>query len=265
MELGQRIKNARLEAGLSQRQLCGNVITRNMLSLIENGNARPSMDTLCYLASELGKPVGYFLEEEQSVSSNQLLILAARVADPAQALELLKTYQTPDAVFDPEYYLLTALSYLALAEEAIRDNRLPLAVRHLDRAAQAGAATNYYTPDLERRHLLLYHRTKVTSAANLAEKLPDNTPELMLRALAALETGDLIRCAACLDAAVTRDAAWYFLRGEVFFEEKKYQKAIGCYLEAETYAPERVYSRLETCYKELEDFKQAYFYACKQR
>ena len=64
MELGQRLKQARLEAGLSQRQLCGEEITRNMLSQIENGSARPSMDTLRYLAARLGKPMGYFLEEQ---------------------------------------------------------------------------------------------------------------------------------------------------------------------------------------------------------
>ena len=39
MDIGSRIKQARLEAGLSQRQLCGDTITRNMLSLIENGTA----------------------------------------------------------------------------------------------------------------------------------------------------------------------------------------------------------------------------------
>jgi transcriptional regulator with XRE-family HTH domain len=54
MELGQRLRQARLEAGLSQRQLCGDTITRNMLSLIENGSARPSMDTLRCLAARLG-------------------------------------------------------------------------------------------------------------------------------------------------------------------------------------------------------------------
>ena len=35
MELGEKLKQARLETGLSQRQLCGEEITRNMLSLIE--------------------------------------------------------------------------------------------------------------------------------------------------------------------------------------------------------------------------------------
>ena len=53
MTLGEKLKQARLDAGLSPRQLCGDVITRNMLSQIENGSARPSMATLSYLASRL--------------------------------------------------------------------------------------------------------------------------------------------------------------------------------------------------------------------
>ena len=50
MELGDKLRQARLDAGLTQRQLCGDRITRNMLSQIENGLARPSMQTLRYLA-----------------------------------------------------------------------------------------------------------------------------------------------------------------------------------------------------------------------
>ena len=61
MELGDKLRQARLDAGLTQRQLCGDRITRNMLSQIENGLARPSMQTLRYLAGQLKKPVSYFL------------------------------------------------------------------------------------------------------------------------------------------------------------------------------------------------------------
>ena len=64
MELAQKLKQARLDAGLSQKALCGDRITRNMLSLIESGKARPSMDTLAFFAKTLGKPMGYFLEEQ---------------------------------------------------------------------------------------------------------------------------------------------------------------------------------------------------------
>ena len=63
MELGEKIRRARLAAGLSQRQLAGDEITRNMLSLIENGTAKPSVKTLRYLSARLEKPLSYFLED----------------------------------------------------------------------------------------------------------------------------------------------------------------------------------------------------------
>ena len=65
MDLGEKIKAARLGLGLSQRQLCGEAITRNMLSQIENGSAKPSMQTLRYLAERLGKSVSYFWRSRQ--------------------------------------------------------------------------------------------------------------------------------------------------------------------------------------------------------
>ena len=56
MNLGEKLRLARVEAGLSQRELCGDRITRNMLSQIENGLASPSVATLQYLAQG---PVSY--------------------------------------------------------------------------------------------------------------------------------------------------------------------------------------------------------------
>ena len=121
MELGQKLKQARLDAGLSQRQLCGEEITRNMLSLIENGSARPSMDTLTYLAGRLGKPVGYFLEEDAVLSPNQPVMDKARRAFGKgaydQVLSALKEYRNNDMVFDWEADLLLALSAMALVLE----------------------------------------------------------------------------------------------------------------------------------------------------
>ena len=59
MTLGQRIAQARQEAGLSQRQLAGDAITRNMLSCLEHDTAAPSLATLRYLSERLGKPVSW--------------------------------------------------------------------------------------------------------------------------------------------------------------------------------------------------------------
>ena len=67
MNMGEKIRHARQVAGLSQRQLCEGIVTRNMLSQIENGSAKPSLTTLQAFAQRLGQSVQYFLEEGEPV------------------------------------------------------------------------------------------------------------------------------------------------------------------------------------------------------
>ena len=62
--LGQKIKKSRLDSRLTQQDLAGNFITRNMLSKIESGTATPSLKTLQYLAQRLDKPISYFLDTD---------------------------------------------------------------------------------------------------------------------------------------------------------------------------------------------------------
>ena len=80
MTLGQRILAARLEKGLSQRQLAGEEITRNMLSALEHDGANPSVATLRYLSEKLGKPVSYFLGEDLPPVQGYETLLQARQA-----------------------------------------------------------------------------------------------------------------------------------------------------------------------------------------
>jgi len=120
MELSEKIRAARLEAGLSQRQVCGDVITRNMLSQIENGSARPSMTTLQHLARQVGKPVSYFLEETAlELPSLPLLEQARRFyaeGKPEDAL-LALSQKDPDGALAQEWWLLEYLAALSAAEQ----------------------------------------------------------------------------------------------------------------------------------------------------
>ena len=59
MTMGEKLRQARMEAGLSQRRVCGDRITRNQLSLLEHDRVGPSLETLQYLAWQLGKPILY--------------------------------------------------------------------------------------------------------------------------------------------------------------------------------------------------------------
>lgn len=152
MELGEKLRNARLEAGLSQRQLCGDVITRNMLSQIENGSANPSMATLQYLAGRLDKPVSYFLQEETVHSPNPTILQQARQAyadrQYGAVLALAEHYQAPDPLFDEEWHYLCALCALALAEQLVVCSDWMAAQPLLE---QVHRGSIYYRPDMERR------------------------------------------------------------------------------------------------------------------
>jgi transcriptional regulator with XRE-family HTH domain len=264
MELGQKLKAARLEANLSQRQLCDGIVTRNMLSQIENGAAQPSMDTLRQFAARLGKTMSYFLEDEAVTSPNQTVMESARnrfkSMDFAAVSEELAHYRSPDPVFDPEYYLLLGLCRMEQAQHAITENRLPYAENLLAQAADALKNTPYFTPALERERLLLLAQTTAVVTLRADDR------ELLLRAETALRERDFPRCLQLLDAAEDQDASkWQLLRGEACFGAKDYQSAARHLTLAEESYPNQTIPKLEICYRELKIFEKAYEYACKQR
>ena len=258
MELGKRLKEARMTLGLSQRQLCGDEITRNMLSQIENGSAKPSMDTLKYLAARLGKPVSYFLEEETVTSPNQAVMAAAREAmrdgDWRGVLAALEDYRGRDPLFDEERGLLKFWALLDGAEQALDAGKRPYA---RDLLEQAGAITTMYRQTLDRRYGLLMVR-----AGGKAE-LASLDEELLIRAENAEEPS---RAAALLDAVENQGSSrWNLLRGLAHLEAGEYEKAARCLTAAEGDYPKETIPQLERCYRELEDYKMAYLYACKQK
>ncbi|MDF2841356.1 MAG: hypothetical protein K0Q99_2128, partial [Clostridia bacterium] len=64
LTLGQKIKAIRKEQGLTQAELVEDRITRNQLSLIENGINNPSISTLEFIARRLNVPMSYFLSND---------------------------------------------------------------------------------------------------------------------------------------------------------------------------------------------------------
>ena len=223
MELGEKLKQARLEAGLSQRQLCGDEITRNMLSQIENGSAQPSMATLSYLAGRLGKSVGWFLDEGAEEYSA----------------------------------LIEGLNLLDQAENAIRDGKDIYAAELLEKVNCV---------ELLRQKLLLKAKLPGAKLPEICRELPSLDEELLLRAKAALQQGDLDRCGQFLEVVEDSDGPeFHMLRGEMYLRHQKYAQAAEHFHRVEEAYPTETAAKLEQCYRELGDFKRAYEYACKQR
>ena len=96
MTLGQKLKKARLDRGLTQSQVVGDRITRNMLSQLENDLASPSVGTLEYLASVLGVQAAWLLadeKEEEAAGRTERLRACYRSGDWAGCLELAQDLQ----------------------------------------------------------------------------------------------------------------------------------------------------------------------------
>ena len=122
MTLGQTIREARQSKGMTQKELVGDYITRNMLSKIENDSAIPSVRTLEYLAGALGFPTGYFLSgapvsdgtAPDGLDEARAAYREHRWADCLAALDTDNKAGTTD-----EGYLLHALAGAAAAREAL--------------------------------------------------------------------------------------------------------------------------------------------------
>ena len=257
MTLGERIKQARMEAGLSQRQLAGENMTRNMLSALEHDGANPSVATLKYLSERLCKPISYFLGEDVVAVADLQTLEQGRTAYAAgnwgQCLECLKADESIEG------WWLKCLSLLELAKEAIHAGRFPYGKHLLKQAAEAGERTPYFD-QVRRRWILLLAKTD--GGAALAQ-LRDEDEVLLLRAEAAMANGAYGRAQALLEAVEGGSPRWALLMGEVLFGQKDYEKAVHYLHKAEEKYPDRTGERLEICYRELGDYKKAYYYATR--
>ncbi len=230
MSLGEKLRQARLEAGLSQRALCADVITRNMLSQIENGNASPSMATLQYLAGRLEKPVSYFLEEAAQTEAPSALF--AGITCLEQARKLLAAGKISDA----QAALAQAQTLLAAAPDWV-----------------------------QRQLLLLMAQADPDQGAEFAGSLPSLDRELLLRAREALSRQDGPAAIRYLTAAEDPDPQWALCMGEALMLTGDFAQAAEHFHLAEAQFPHRTSQQLEVCYRELEDYQKAYFYACRVR
>lgn len=66
--IGTKIRDARLSKKMTQAELADGIVTRNMISRIENGLVLPSVPSLCDIAKRLDLPVGYFLDDDNDGS-----------------------------------------------------------------------------------------------------------------------------------------------------------------------------------------------------
>lgn len=85
--IGQRIREARHRAGLTQQQLAGERYTKAYVSALETGIARPSMVALSYLSERLGLPASHFIDEAHPVWTRLEVDMRLAAGDWQQAAD----------------------------------------------------------------------------------------------------------------------------------------------------------------------------------
>src|SRR5439155_10108422 len=133
-QIGERIRQARAEAGLSQAQLGAPHFTRAYVSAIELGKVRPAMKSLEFLADKLGKPTSYFMEDEAAEKRR-----TERAALVARSNQLISEGKATEAIG-----LLESLMKrpVAPAERAAIQRSLGRAYTQAQRASEATAVLN---------------------------------------------------------------------------------------------------------------------------
>ena len=126
-EIGRIIKEARLAKKLTQSQVVGDFITRNMLSQIESGTAIPSIKTLEYLSKKLDISIHLLTPEDRRLSitetegdSRPIMKAKAlyRSGDFRGAASTVKPLLQTDNLFYDEACAVYTMSCLAHAKSA---------------------------------------------------------------------------------------------------------------------------------------------------
>ena len=140
-KFGQKIRDIRLAKGITQRQLAGDKITRNMLSLIESGSASPSITTFIYIADRLETPAGYFFSaNEKDEGLYHKLLNIDEIKECYKSKNYRKVLEIssklPAYAYDDELSYIMAVSYMNLATASAQEFDMRTAAEYLATAEE---------------------------------------------------------------------------------------------------------------------------------
>ena len=170
MKPGEKIKKLRTEKSMTQSELAGNFITRNMLSLIESGTAQPSLPTIIYLAERLNVPPGLLICDDNDEYFYRRMSLMENIrrafASKSYGICLDLCESLSSDAQDSELDLIVAECMLGVAKEDFYRGNLKAALAHFDEACDNAAKTVYTTS-----HIFAQSSTYCTYMRNISQQL----------------------------------------------------------------------------------------------
>lgn len=280
--LGQKIKELRLAKKMTQREVVGDFITRNMLSQIESGTATPSVRTLAYLAKVLEVPVSTLLENEEAQGAAAGLAEAKRLYRQGKWKSCMEALSQVEEEFMDEANALKAKASLKLAQEGLLTGDFDQVRQHAGNAIAFNDDTIYSSQSIKAEALLcldevtnegwdyfMQYQSALQSSflsahsslINAEMYLNDGNFDQAQIVLRSLEGGGYSES---IDMGRIK-----LLRGRVAMGRKKWDDALCLFREAdECWADlpghalrSSLYQNMEQCAIELGDYKQAHYFA----
>ena len=278
--IGEKIKRMRLNRKMTQSELAGDQITRNMLSCIENGAALPSLPTIWYLAERLEVPAGFLLAEGDDDriwrKMNEITDIKRVFAqgDPRICLALCRGYED-DA--DDEIYTIMAQCCLSVAKEDLDAGKLKQCCHDLDEAL-AICERSIYNAQAVRHTAALYFRFLRGLSSSLDSESGLEIDDCFagaedafcryVLAREAVDNNERQRVASYLHANLEDDPWWLLLRAHIETVDGQFAQAhahLTQLLHADFASSKPLvyylFSDLEICCRETGDFRGAYEYS----
>lgn len=282
MTLGQRLRKARIEKGLTQSQVAGERITRNMLSQIENDLASPSVKTLEYLAQKLDVRAGWLLEDEAQERAALALAEAKALWQAGAWRACLQALSDGEA--SDEALALRTDAALRLSQQALDEERFHEAKEFALAAQKWNEAGAYRSQAQSLRAAAVLARCAQQMKSGAADavgayreaylRAQNGVAYHLLMARYQLEQ-EHVQAAereiwSIADLPEESRAEYLVLRGRIAARKEQFENAI-VYLQQAEDAGElprilrrELYRCMELCCRESGDFKAAYEYAAKQ-
>jgi len=271
MNIGAKIKELRISKGLTQAQLSGDRITRNMLSCIESEKAMPSLDTLLYLAERLSVPPSYLLSDNDDLffyEKNEKISDIRNLFSEKKYEACIKRV-TDIGKTDDELSFILCCCYFELGKDSVMRGSLTTGKSMLKLCSEYAKKTIYDTS-----MLLALTALYSSIAENIQSPLLEfdsDFYEQTIRHNADLE----------FYKYVIQDYSFNFsneiykmhIGAKELIKNRRYAEAIVDLIEIEktknadtynSYVLFSVYGDLERCFRQLGDFENAYRYASKK-
>ena len=280
MEIGEKIKSLRLAKRMTQSELAGDQITRNMLSLIENGSALPSLPTIIYLSERLDVPAGMLLaraDEElmyQKLAELQKIKGAYERGEYRLCYDICRTLKKEQ--LDDEIYLILSKCAFNLAVESFNMGSLHQCVRLLDKACEYSSKTMYKDDKIPSASQIYFNYMARLSPILVSENGSDEYSGEYLCAdafckyaiaIRALEGGAPGETVISLAQSLENEFAEHIkarleMQKGRFFDARERLKLLinGCAVECRVILYD-IFKDLEECCRETDDYRGAYEYS----